>query len=72
MGGFPLADHEKSFRVLSFSQPDSEFTARCGTFGFEPVSNVDGGTMWPTAYTLLELTTENRSFLAERIRLAVS
>lgn len=59
-------------KVLCFFQPASKFKVRYGTFGFEPISNLDDGTMWPTAYAVLELTEANRTQLAERIRLAVS
>lgn len=62
----------KDGKVLCFFQPASKFKARYGTFGFEPISNLDEGTMWPTAYALLELTAENRKALAARIRLAAS
>jgi uncharacterized protein YdhG (YjbR/CyaY superfamily) len=62
----------KDGKVLCFFQPASKFKVRYGTFGFEPISNLDDGSMWPTAYALLELTAANRKQLAERIRLAVS
>lgn len=62
----------KDGKVLCFFQPASKFKVRYGTFGFEPISNLDDGTMWPTAYALLELTAANRKVLTERIRLAVS
>lgn len=62
----------KDGKVLCFFQPASKFKARYGTFGFEPISNLDDGTMWPTAYALLDLTPDNRAVLTERIRLAVS
>ena len=62
----------KDGKVLCFFQPASKFKVRYGTFGFEPISNLDEGTMWPTAYALLELTPANREVLAERIRLAVN
>ena len=58
-------------KVLCFFQPAGKFKTRYGTFGFEQPANLDDGTMWPTAYALLELDDANRAFLAERIRLAV-
>ncbi|OAN33983.1 DUF1801 domain-containing protein [Microbacterium sp. H83] len=61
----------KDGKVLCFFQPASKFKVRYGTFGFEPISQLDDGTMWPTAYALLELTPANRKQLTERIRLAV-
>lgn len=62
----------KDGKVLCFFQPASKFKVRYGTFGFEPISNLDDGTMWPTAYALLDLSAANRTMLADRIRLAVS
>lgn len=62
----------KDGKVLCFFQPASKFKVRYGTFGFEPISNLDDGTMWPTAYALLDLSDANRRVLADRIRLAVS
>ena len=62
----------KDGKVLCFFQPASKFKVRYGTFGFEPISNLDDGTMWPTAYALLELTAANRKELSARIRLAAS
>lgn len=62
----------KDGKVLCFFQPASKFKTRYGTFGFEQPANLDDGTLWPTAYAVLELTDDNRAFLADRIRLAVS
>ena len=62
----------KDGKVLCFFQPASKFKVRYGTFGFEPISNLDDGTVWPTAYAVTDLTDADLAFLAERIRLAVS
>lgn len=62
----------KDGKVLCFFQPASKFKVRYGTFGFEPIANLDDGTMWPTSYAVLDLTPANRKLLTERIRLAVS
>ena len=59
-------------KVLCFFQPASKFKVRYGTFGFEPISNLDDGTVWPTAYAVTDLTEADLEFLAERIRLAIS
>ena len=45
---------------------------RYGTFGFEPLSNLDDGTVWPTAYAVTDLTKKDLEFLAERLRRAIS
>ncbi|MEV4776598.1 DUF1801 domain-containing protein [Microbacterium sp. LWO13-1.2] len=62
----------KDGKVLCFFQPASKFKVRYGTFGFEPISNLDDGTVWPTAYAVTDLTDADLEFFAERIRLAVS
>ena len=62
----------KDGKVLCFFQPASKFKVRYGTFGFEPISNLDDGTVWPTAYAVTDLTKADLEFLAERIRLAIS
>ncbi len=59
-------------KVLCFFQPASKFKVRYGTFGFEPISNLDDGTVWPTAYAVTDLTEADLAFLAERIRVAIS
>ncbi|WP_029264187.1 MULTISPECIES: DUF1801 domain-containing protein [unclassified Microbacterium] len=59
-------------KVLCFFQPASKFKVRYGTFGFEPISNLDEGTVWPTAYAVTDLTKADLEFLAERIRVAIS
>ncbi|AZS38722.1 MULTISPECIES: iron chaperone [Microbacterium] len=59
-------------KVLCFFQPASKFKVRYGTFGFEPISNLDDGTVWPTAYAVTDLTKADLDFLAERIRQAIS
>jgi uncharacterized protein YdhG (YjbR/CyaY superfamily) len=62
----------KDGKVLCFFQPASKFKVRYGTFGFEPISNLDDGTVWPTAYAVTDLTKSDLEFLAERIRQAIS
>lgn len=59
-------------KVLCFFQPASKFKVRYGTFGFEPLSNLDDGTVWPTAYAVTALTEKDLEFLAGRIRQAIS
>ena len=36
------------------------------------ISNLDDGTVWPTAYAVTDLTKADLEFLAERIRVAIS
>ncbi|MBP3976901.1 iron chaperone [Microbacterium sp. BLY] len=59
-------------KVLCFFQPASKFKVRYGTFGFEPISNLDDGTVWPTAYAVTDLTEKDLEFLGGRLRQAIS
>ena len=60
----------KDGKVLCFFQPASKFKVRYATFGFEQIADLDEGTVWPTSYAVLELTSADEEFLAERIRKA--
>ncbi len=69
-----MAENEKNYSAeeREAMQPASKFKVRYGTFGFEPISNLDDGTVWPTAYAVTDLTEADLAFLAERIRVAIS
>src|SRR3954451_14096279 len=38
-----------------FMQPASKFKVRYCTIGFDPISNLDDGDMWPTAFAILKI-----------------
>ena len=59
-------------KVLCFFQPASKFKVRYGTFGFEPIANLDDGAMWPTSFALKELTDANEATIAALVQKAVS
>lgn len=58
-------------KVVCFFQPASKFKVRYGTFAFEQTAQLDDGTMWPTAWALLELTGEHEKSIAALVRKAV-
>src|SRR5690348_2838392 len=39
--------------VCVFMQPASKFKVRYCTIGFDPISNLDDGGMWPTSFALI-------------------
>ena len=41
-------------KVCVFMQPASKFKVRYCTIGFDPISNLDDGDMWPTSFAILE------------------
>lgn len=58
--------------IVCFFQPAQKFNTRYSTLGFNDPAALDDGTMWPTAYALTELTTENEATIAALVTKAVS
>ena len=42
-------------KVCVFMQPASKFKVRYCTIGFDPISNLDDGDMWPTSFAILKI-----------------
>jgi uncharacterized protein YdhG (YjbR/CyaY superfamily) len=57
-------------KVICFFQAASKFKVRYATVGFQPDAKLDDGTMWPTAFALIELTPVDESNLAALVRRA--
>ena len=52
-------------KVCVFMQPASKFKVRYCTIGFDPISNLDDGDMWPTSFAILEIgSAEERKITA--------
>lgn len=62
----------KDGKVLCFFQPASKFKVRYATFGFETISNLDDGNVWPTSFAVTKLDQRDLDFLAELVRRAAS
>ena len=58
-------------KIICFFQPASKFKVRYGTLGFEQPSKLDDGTMWPTAWALLEWTPAHAKTIAALVKKAV-
>jgi uncharacterized protein YdhG (YjbR/CyaY superfamily) len=58
--------------VVCFFQSAQKFKTRYATFGFSDKANLDEGGMWPNAYALKELTTDEEARIAELVKKAVS
>jgi uncharacterized protein YdhG (YjbR/CyaY superfamily) len=57
-------------KLVCFFQAAAKFKARYATFGFEQGANLDEGSMWPTAYALTDLSTEDEARIGELVRKA--
>lgn len=58
-------------KIVCFFQPASKFNVRYGTFAFEQPATLDDGTMWPTAWALLEMTPEHEKTITALVKKAV-
>jgi uncharacterized protein YdhG (YjbR/CyaY superfamily) len=62
----------KDGKVVCFFQAAQKFKSRYATFGFNDTANLDEGTMWPTAYALMELTTADEERIGALVKKAAS
>jgi uncharacterized protein YdhG (YjbR/CyaY superfamily) len=58
-------------KVICFFQAAGKFKVRYATFGFQPDAKLDDGSMWPTAFALLELTAAEEKKIIALLRRAV-
>jgi uncharacterized protein YdhG (YjbR/CyaY superfamily) len=57
--------------VVCFFQDARKFKTRYATLGFSDKAQLDDGTLWPTAYALMELTTQDEARIGALVRQAV-
>ena len=69
---YGMVGYARDGKIVCFFQDAKKFGTRYCTFGFNDTAAIDDGTLWPTAYAVLDLNDANRKLLTERIRLAVS
>lgn len=62
----------KDGKVICFFQPAGKFKVRYATFGFQPDASLDDGSMWPTSFALIELTSAGERRIAELVKKAIS
>jgi hypothetical protein len=63
--------YAKDGKVVCFFQGAHKFNSRYATFGFNDTANLDEGTMWPTAFALMELTAADEARISELVKKAV-
>jgi uncharacterized protein YdhG (YjbR/CyaY superfamily) len=69
---YGMPAYSKDGKVVCFFQAASKFGTRYATLGFNDTANLDDGAMWPTAFALTELTTDEESWIAALVERAVS
>src|SRR6266540_4173296 len=68
----PEPDRAMAGKVVCFFQSAQKFKTRYATFGFSDNANLDEGAMWPTAFTLTELTAADEARISALVKKAVS
>jgi uncharacterized protein YdhG (YjbR/CyaY superfamily) len=69
---YGMPAYAKDGKVVCFFQPAKKFKSRYATLGFNDAANLDEGTMWPTAFALTELTTDDEARIGALVEKAVS
>jgi uncharacterized protein YdhG (YjbR/CyaY superfamily) len=64
--------YAKNGKVVVFFQAKSKFKTRYATLGFNEEARLDDGTMWPTAFAITSLTSENEARIAALVERAVA
>jgi uncharacterized protein YdhG (YjbR/CyaY superfamily) len=54
-------------KTVCFFQPSSKFKTRYSTLGFNDPAKLDDGSMWPTAFAILELTEQDEQRIRELV-----
>ena len=69
---YGMPAYAKDGKVVCFFQSAQKFKSRYATLGFSDEANLDKGAMWPTSFTLQELTAAEEKKIAALVRKAVS
>ena len=69
---YGMPAYAKDGNVVCFFQSGQKFKTRYATLGFSDRSNLDDGTMWPTAFALKALTAADETTIAALVKRAVS
>ena len=69
---YGMPAYAKDGNVICFFQSAQKFKTRYATFGFSDKADLDEGTMWPTAFALKELSTDDEARIGALVKKAVS
>jgi uncharacterized protein YdhG (YjbR/CyaY superfamily) len=69
---YGMPAYAKNDKVVCFFQSAKKFKARYSALGFNDAANLDEGSMWPTAFALMELTPAVEAKIIALVKKAVS
>jgi uncharacterized protein YdhG (YjbR/CyaY superfamily) len=61
---YGMPAYAKNGKTVVFFQPATKFKARYSTIGFNDAAQLDEGTLWPTAFAVVELTPADEKVIA--------
>ena len=67
---YGMPAYARDGKIVCFFQPASKFKVRYATLGFETVSKLDDGAMWPTAWAVTKLTKAEEARIVELVKKA--
>ena len=68
---YGMPAYAKDGKVVCFFQSAQKFKTRYATLGFSDQANLDEGSMWPTAFALIELTAAEEAKIGALVKKAV-
>ncbi len=68
---YGMPAYAKDGKIVCFYQPAQKFKSRYATLGFNDAARLDDGTMWPTAFALMELTAADEQRIGALVKKAV-
>jgi uncharacterized protein YdhG (YjbR/CyaY superfamily) len=69
---YGMPAYAKDGKVVCFFQGAQKFKTRYATLGFSDTANLDGGTVWPVAFALTQLTAAEEAKISALVKKAVS
>jgi uncharacterized protein YdhG (YjbR/CyaY superfamily) len=69
---YGMPAYTRDGKIVCFFKAAAKFDSRYATLGFEELSNLDEGNMWPTSYALTKLTAADEARIAALVKKAVS
>lgn len=61
---YGMPAYARDDKAVVFFQPATKFKARYSTIGFNDSARLDDGTLWPTAFAVVELTAADEKVIA--------
>jgi len=68
---YGMPAYAKDGKVVCFFRDAGKFKDRYATFGFNDAAKLDEGSMWPTAFALMELTAADEKKISGLVKRAV-